>query len=123
MGNYLVLQSDFGLSDGAVSAMYGVAYTVSDDIRVENLTHDIPPYDIWVASYRLYQTVKYWPKGTVFVSVVDPGVGSDRRSIACLTYSGHYIITPDNGSLSHIKHYEGIKKVIEIDEVKSRLPH
>lgn len=42
MGNYLVLQSDFGLSDGAVSAMYGVAYTVSDDIRVENLTHDIP---------------------------------------------------------------------------------
>ncbi len=53
----------------------------------------------------------------------DPGVGSrDRRSIACLTYSGHYIITPDNGSLSHIKHYEGIKKVIEIDEVKSRLP-
>lgn len=49
MGNYLVLQSDFGLSDGAVSAMYGVAYTVSDDIRVENLTHDIPPYDIWVA--------------------------------------------------------------------------
>ncbi|ATY58126.1 TPA: S-adenosyl-l-methionine hydroxide adenosyltransferase family protein [Staphylococcus argenteus] len=123
MGNYLVLQSDFGLSDGAVSAMYGVAYTVSDDIHVENLTHDIPPYDIWVASFRLYQTVKYWPQGTVFVSVVDPGVGSDRRSIACLTESGHYIITPDNGSLSHIKHYEGIKKVIEIDEVKSRLPH
>ena len=108
MGNYLVLQSDFGLSDGAVSAMYGVAYTVSDDIRVENLTHDIPPYDIWVASYRLYQTVKYWLKAQ-FLSVVDPGVGSDRRSIACLTYSGHYIITPDNGSLSHIKHYEGIK--------------
>ncbi|MGT2341183.1 SAM-dependent chlorinase/fluorinase [Staphylococcus aureus] len=94
--------------------MYGVAYTVSDDIRVENLTYYIPPYDIWVASYRLYQTVNTG-LGTVFVSVVDPGVGSDRRSIACLTYSGHYIITPDNGSLSHIKHYEGIKKVIQID--------
>ncbi|EHJ07480.1 SAM hydrolase/SAM-dependent halogenase family protein [Staphylococcus simiae] len=123
MGKYLVLQSDFGLGDGAVSAMYGVAHTVSDDIKVNNLTHEIPPYDIWVASYRLYQTVKYWPKGTVFVSVVDPGVGSDRRSIACLTSTGHYIITPDNGSLSHIKHYDGLEKVIEINEVTSRLPH
>lgn len=123
MGKHLVLQSDFGLGDGAVSAMYGVAYTVSEDIEINNLTHDIPPYDIWVASYRLYQTVKYWPKDTVFVSVVDPGVGSDRRSIACLTKSGHYIITPDNGSLSHINYYEGIEKVIAIDEVVSRLPH
>lgn len=123
MGNHLVLQSDFGLGDGAVIAMYGVAYTVSEDIEINNLTHDIPPYDIWVASYRLYQTVKYWPKDTVFVSVVDPGVGSDRRSIACLTKSGHYIITPDNGSLSHINYYEGIEKVIAIDEVVSRLPH
>lgn len=123
MGNFLVLQSDFGLEDGAVSAMYGVAHTVSNDIEISDLTHNIPPYDIWVASYRLYQTVKYWPKGTVFVSVVDPGVGSDRRSIACLTKSGHYIITPDNGSLSHIQYYEGIEKVIAIDEVKSRLPH
>lgn len=123
MGNHLVLQSDFGLGDGAVSAMYGVAYTVSEDIEINNLTHDIPPYDIWVASYRLYQTVKYWPKDTVFVSVVDLGVGSDRRSIACLTKSGHYIITPDNGSLSHINYYEGIEKVIAIDEVVSRLPH
>ncbi|WP_114604232.1 S-adenosyl-l-methionine hydroxide adenosyltransferase family protein [Staphylococcus sp. EZ-P03] len=123
MNKNLILQSDFGLSDGAVSAMKGVARTVSQDIFISDLTHDIPPYDIWVASYRLYQTVKYWPKGTVFVSVVDPGVGSDRRSIACLTQSGHYIITPDNGSLTHIKHYEGIKAVIAIDEVKSHLPH
>lgn len=123
MGKYLVLQTDFGLGDGAVSAMYGVAHMVSDEITISDLTHDIPPYDIWVASYRLYQTVKYWPQGTVFVSVVDPGVGSARRSIACKTESGHYIITPDNGSLSHIDHYEGIAEVRAIDEVKSRLPH
>ncbi|UXR47690.1 S-adenosyl-l-methionine hydroxide adenosyltransferase family protein [Staphylococcus simulans] len=123
MSNNLILQSDFGIEDGAVSAMKGVARMVSDNIFISDLTHDIPPYDIWVASYRLYQTVKYWPKGTVFVSVVDPGVGSDRRSIACLTKTGHYIITPDNGSLTHILHYEGIELVIAIDEVKSRLPH
>jgi S-adenosylmethionine hydrolase len=123
MGKYLVLQTDFGLGDGAVSAMYGVAHTVSDDITIDDLTHEIPPYDIWAASYRLYQTVKYWPKGTVFVSVVDPGVGSTRRSIAAKTSSGHYIITPDNGSLTHILHYQGIDEIRTIDEIKSRLPH
>ena len=123
MSNCLVLQTDFGLVDGAVSAMYGVARTVSPTIQIEDLTHDIPPYDIWVASYRLYQTVKYWPAGTVFVSVVDPGVGSNRSSIVCKTLSGHYIITPDNGSITHILHYEGIAEIRSIDETKSRLPH
>ncbi|WEV45564.1 S-adenosyl-l-methionine hydroxide adenosyltransferase family protein [Streptococcaceae bacterium ESL0687] len=123
MSKYLVLQTDFGLGDGAVSAMRGVAHSVSDDITVADLTHEIPPYDIWVASYRLYQTVKYWKEGSVFVSVVDPGVGSDRRSIAVKTLSGHYIITPDNGSISHIAHYDGIAEIRAIDEVKSRLPH
>jgi S-adenosylmethionine hydrolase len=123
MGKYLVLQTDFGLGDGAVSAMYGVAHMVSDDITIDDLTHEIPPYDIWAASYRLYQTVKYWPKGTVFVSVIDPGVGSTRRSIAAKTSSGHYIITPDNGSLTHILHYQGIGEIRTIDEIKSRLPH
>lgn len=123
LGKYLVLQTDFGLVDGAVSAMLGVAHSVSSDIVIENLTHEIPPYDIWVASYRLYQTVQYWPAGSVFVSVVDPGVGSDRKSIVCLTKSGHYIITPDNGSLTHLAHYQGLVEVRQIDEVKSRLPH
>lgn len=123
MGKYLVLQTDFGLGDGAVSAMYGVARMVSNEITISDLTHEIPPYDIWVASYRLYQTVKYWPVGTVFVSVVDPGVGSTRRSIVCKTKSGHYIITPDNGTLTHIQHYDGIEEIREIDEVTSRLPH
>lgn len=123
MGKYLVLQTDFGLGDGAVSAMYGVARMVSSEVTISDLTHEIPPYDIWVASYRLYQTVKYWPVGTVFVSVVDPGVGSTRRSIVCKTKSGHYIITPDNGTLTHIQHYDGIEEIREIDEVISRLPH
>ncbi|MDR1548512.1 MAG: S-adenosyl-l-methionine hydroxide adenosyltransferase family protein [Hungatella sp.] len=123
MVNNLVLQTDFGQGDGAVSTMYGVAYSVNDKIVVSDLTHEIPPYDIWVASYRLYQTVKYWPENTVFVSVVDPGVGSDRRSIAVKTKSNHYIITPDNGTLTHIMHYDGITEVRAIDEVKSRLPY
>ena len=123
MKKALVLQTDFGLGDGAVSAMYGVAYSVSEDLMVADLTHEIPQYDIWEASYRLIQTVAYWPKGTVFVSVVDPGVGSTRRSIAVETVTGQYIITPDNGTLTHVKKMIGIREARVIDESVNRLPN
>lgn len=118
----LVLQTDFGLGDGAVSAMYGVANCVDPTIRIFDLTHDIPTYNIWEASYRLFQTVTYWPKGTVFVSVVDPGVGSNRLSIVAKTTSGHYIVTPDNGTLTHLATHIGIEEARIIDENKNRLP-
>lgn len=121
--NPLILQSDFGYADGAVSAMYGVALGVSPALRVFDLTHDIPQYDIWEASYRLIQTVSYWPRGSVFVSVVDPGVGSTRRSIAVRTAEGQYIITPDNGTLTHIKRMCGIEEARIIDESMNRLPN
>lgn len=118
----LILQSDFGYVDGAVSAMYGVAESVCEGIRIYDLTHEIAQYDIWEASYRLIQTVGYWPAGSVFVSVVDPGVGSTRRSIAVKTANGQYIITPDNGTLTHIKRIVGLAEAREIDETKNRLP-
>ena len=118
----LVFQTDFGLVDGAVSAMYGVAYTVDPTLRIHDLTHDITPYNIWEASYRLIQTINYWPAGTVFVSVVDPGVGSDRKSVVVKTKSGRYIATPDNGTLTHVIRLEGIEQVREIDEHVNRLP-
>lgn len=120
--NHLVFQSDFGLVDGAVSAMYGVAYTVEPRLNIHDLTHDITPYNIWEASYRLIQTIRYWPQGTVFVSVVDPGVGSDRKSVVVKTASGHYVVTPDNGTLTHIIRFDGIEAVREIDEHVNRLP-
>lgn len=63
--NPLIFQSDFGRADGAVSAMYGVAYSVCSDLKISDLTHEIPQYDIWEASYRLIQTVSYWPEGAV----------------------------------------------------------
>lgn len=116
MEKMLVFQSDFGLVDGAVAAMYGVALEVDGDLRLFDLTHDIKPYDVWEASYRLYQTVQYWPAGTVFVSVVDPGVGSDRRSVIARTKQGHFIVTPDNGTLTHLKLYVGLTGLREIEE-------
>ena len=118
----LVYQTDFGLVDGAVSAMYGVAYSVNPALKIHDLTHDITPYNIWEASYRLIQTINYWPENTVFVSVVDPGVGSNRKSVVVKTNSGRYIVTPDNGTLTHVIRLEGIAEAREIDENVNRLP-
>lgn len=120
MNKLLVLQSDFGLVDGAVAAMIGVAHEVDMDLKIYNLTHGITPYNIWEASYRLFQSVQFWPKDTVFVSVVDPGVGSSRKSVVALTKGGHYIVTPDNGTLTHIKKFIGIESIREIEESKHR---
>src|SRR5690625_3122091 len=123
MNRHLVLQTDFGLCDGAVSAMYGVALSVDPTLRIFDLTHEIPQFNIWEGSYRLFQTISYWPQETVFVSVVDPGVGSDRLSIVAKTKDNQYIITPDNGTLTHIAENIGITEVREIDETVNRLPH
>lgn len=116
----LVLQSDFGLVDGAVAAMIGVALQEDPTLKIHNLTHEITPYNIFEASYRLFQTIEYWPAGTTFVSVVDPGVGSKRKSVVALTELDQYIVTPDNGTLSYIKKHVGIKAIREISEVKNR---
>jgi hypothetical protein len=117
----VVFMSDFGTTDGAVSAMRGVAASVSGDLKLENLTHEIPQFKIWEASYRLIQTITYWPAGTVFVCVVDPGVGSERESVAVLTTTGHIIVTPDNGTLSHVQKQIGIVERRRISETENRL--
>jgi S-adenosylmethionine hydrolase len=116
----VVFQSDFGLKDGAVSAMKGVAMGVSTDLKLFDLTHEIPAYNIWEAAYRLEQTVPYWPAGTVFVSVVDPGVGTTRKSVVLKTKTGIFIVTPDNGTLTLIAASQGIAEIRQIDEVLNR---
>ena len=117
----LIIQTDFGLYDGAVNAMYGVAYGVSKDLDIFNLMHEIKPFDIWDASYRLTQVINYWPEGTVFVSVVDPGVGTKRKSVVARTNDNRYIVTPNNGTLTHTLKKFGIKELREIDENVNRL--
>ncbi len=119
--NALVFLSDFGTEDGAVSAMKGVAFGVDPSIPIFDLTHEIPPYNIWEAAYRLKQTVSYWPAGTVFVCVVDPGVGTDRRSVVARTTSGHTFVTPDNGTLTLIADELGLTDLRLIDESENRL--
>lgn len=120
-GGVLVLQSDFGTKDGAVASMRGVAVGVARDLAIFDLTHEIPIFNIWEASLRLAQTAPYWPEGTVFVSVVDPGVGTERKSVVLKTHSGHYFVSPDNGSLTAVAESLGVAAVREIDEAVNRL--
>lgn len=117
----LAIQTDFGRKDNAVASMYGVALTVDKDLKVYDLTHEIPAYNIWEAALRLDQTARYWPEGTVFVSVVDPGVGTDRKSVVMKTKNNYYFVTPDNGTLTFVAESLGVEEVREIDEAKNRL--
>ena len=119
--NALVFQTDFGLEEPAVASMKGVAYGVSPELKMFDITHKIPVFNVWEAAYRLNQTATYWPPGTVFVSVVDPGVGTDRKSVVLKTHSGHYFVSPDNGSLTLVAENLGIEEVREIDEKLNRL--
>ncbi len=119
--NALILQTDFSLKDGAVSAMKGVAFSVDSNLKIFDLTHEIPPYNIWEGAYRLYQTASYWPQGSVFVSVVDPGVGTKRKSVVLKTKNGQYFVSPDNGTLTLVVQTLGIDSVREIDEKANRL--
>ncbi len=117
----LVFQTDFTYKEGAVCAMYGVVKSVDRTLEIIDGSHELPQFDTWSASYRLFQSMKFWPKGTIFVSVVDPGVGTKRKACVAKTRDGYYIVSPDNGSLTHVKKYMGIEEVREIDETVNRL--
>ena len=121
MSKILVFQTDFTYAEGAVASMYGVVKSVDRNLEIIDATHQIPQYDIYSASYRLYQYVPFWPADTVFVSVVDPGVGTSRKACVALLSNGSYVVTPDNGTLSHLDKYFGIKEVRQIDETVNRL--
>ena len=117
-GTPLVLLTDFGTQDGAVSAMKGVAYSVSQQLLISDLSHENP--DIFTGAYRLYQTEEFWPSGTVFVCVIDPGVGTSRLSVVLKTRNGHYFVGPDNGLFSLVAERDGIEALRQIDENVNR---
>ncbi len=118
----LVLLSDFGDTERFVASMKGVAMGVDPALPVHDLSHKVEPFNIWQASYLLAGTLDFWPRGTVFVSVVDPGVGTPRKSVVAQTASGHFIVTPDNGSLTLVDDAQGIVALREIDESVNRRP-
>ena len=96
----IALLTDFGTRDPYVAAMKGVIASRCE-ARIADLTHEIAPFDVWEAAFFLRDVVAYWPEGTVFVCVVDPGVGSSRRILA-LESAGRFYLAPDNGLLHFV---------------------
>lgn len=122
MKHAVVMQTDFGVDNLSVSTMKGVCKQISKDLELFDSTHAIRTFDVLSASDALVYTIPYWPEGTVFVSVVDPGVGTARRSCVARLKNGSYIVTPDNGTLTYVKEQLGIIAVREIDESINRYP-
>ncbi|MDF3128673.1 SAM-dependent chlorinase/fluorinase [Kiritimatiellaeota bacterium B1221] len=97
----ITLSSDFGTGDGYAAAMKGVIRSVAPHVRLEDLTHEIPPGDIRAGAWMLRTAVPFFPRGTVHVVVVDPGVGTARNALV-LQADSQYLIGPDNGVFSWI---------------------
>lgn len=92
----LALLTDFGMQDGYVGVMKGVILGIAPNARIVDLTHEIPPQDVFQGAILLGRHFSYFPAGTVFVGVVDPGVGSARRALAA-RFGDYYFVGPDNG--------------------------
>lgn len=111
--NLITLTSDFGLKDPFAGMMKGVIYNINGSANIVDITHEIRSQDILEGAFIISQSYRFFPKDTVHVAVVDPGVGSTRRPILVMA-SGHYFIGPDNGILSLVIDEDPNSKVIEI---------
>lgn len=116
----IVMQSDFGIDTGLAACMHGICKLVDEDLEIHDITHVLPPFDIKAASFCLQYSVPCWPAGTVFVSVVDPGVGTARKASVARLKNGSYVVTPDNGTLTYLNRMIGIEAIREIDEKINR---
>lgn len=107
----IVFMTDFGLVDDSVALCRGVMYSIMPDVRIVDLTHQVTPYSTLDGARFLYGATPYFPAGTVFVVVIDPGVGSARKAIVAHSKRGQYFVLPDNGLLTLIEQRDGIDAV------------
>ena len=110
----IVFMTDFGLVDDSVALCRGVMYSIMPEVRIVDLTHQVTPFSISDGARFLYGATPYFPAGTVFVVVVDPGVGSTRKAIVARSKRGQYFVLPDNGLLTLVEQRDGIEAVREI---------
>jgi S-adenosyl-L-methionine hydrolase (adenosine-forming) len=117
----ITLTTDFGLKDPYVAEMKGVIYSIKPVARIVDVSHLIDKFNVRMAAFILASAAPYFPKGTVHVAVVDPGVGTARRAIAIETEQA-YFIGPDNGALILAAQKQGIKHIYELTNSKYMLP-
>ena len=99
----IVFMTDFGVVDDSVAICRGVMYSIMPDVRIVDLTHQVTPFSILDGARFLYGATPYYPAGTVFVVVVDPGVGSTRKAIVAKSKRGQFFVLPDNGLLTLVE--------------------
>lgn len=120
MKSCIVWQTDFSLDWPFIATMKGVCKQVDPTLECIDSTHTIEKFNVLEASQQLNYVEPFWPTGTVFVSVVDPGVGTPRKASVAKLKDGNYVVTPDNGTLTHLYYNVGIVEIREIDETVNR---
>ncbi len=117
----VALLTDFGTTDHYVGAMKGVVLGICPEAAVVDISHDVPAHDVLTAGLELAAAYRYFPAGTVFLVVVDPGVGSSRRGLAA--EAGDYrFVAPDNGVLTAVFQETPPKRVVELTERRYARP-
>jgi S-adenosylmethionine hydrolase len=112
----IALLTDFGTVDPYVAQMKGAILTIDPDARLLDLTHDVTPFDVAQGSYLLDQAAQEFPAGTIFVAVVDPGVGTDRAPVLVKTAAGKFYVGPDNGLFGRVLDREGFAEAWKLDQ-------
>ncbi len=110
----IVFMSDFGTIDDSVAICKGVMIGIEPDLRIIDITHEVTPFSVSDAARFLAGVISYFGPDTVFVVVVDPGVGSARKPIVAKSRKGHYFVLPDNGLITMVEDADGIESVREI---------
>ncbi|MFC1982843.1 S-adenosyl-l-methionine hydroxide adenosyltransferase family protein [Chloroflexota bacterium] len=110
MGSIITLTTDFGLADAYVAAMKGVILSINPEAKLVDICHSVRPQAISQAAFVLSTAYEYFPKGTVHLVVVDPGVGTERKAVILRTPSADFI-APDNGVLSYVIHQSSAKPI------------
>jgi S-adenosylmethionine hydrolase len=110
----IVFMTDFGTDNDAVPICKGVIYGIDPEVRIVDLTHQVTPYSILEGARYLAGTTPYYPAGTIFEVVVDPGVGSTRKAIVVKSKRGQFFVLPDNGLMTLVQNREGLEAAREI---------
>ena len=110
----IVFMTDFGVVDDSVNICKGVMYSISPGARIVDLTHEVTPFSILDGARFLYGSTAYYPAGTVFVGVIDPGVGTNRKAVVVKSKKGQYFVVPDNGLISPVIDRDGLESAREI---------